>query len=122
MVVLRVSGPVRRALGVQDVQALQAGLTLPEQVQCYVCHGLEETGDTSEMELSAVQVAPTLYITTWSHTGCALSRILTSEEFGTAARKITPAPGAFGQRATPAPESGSDAPVSMIVDGHPYTF
>lgn len=123
MAVLRMTAAVRRAVGVEDVRKLQAGLTLPERVQCYKCHGYIVTAETAEVELSAVQVAPTLYITTWSHGGCAQSRVLTATEFEQAATRIEAAPGlAFGLRDdTPDRDSGESV-TSLIVDGRPVNL
>jgi hypothetical protein len=81
---LRISGPVRRAFGARNADALRAGIGLPpEEVQCYGCGSyMALTGPfaTRTVNLSVVQVS-TVHITCWSHLRCGASQIFTPEEF-----------------------------------------
>lgn len=73
----------------------------PQQVQCYGCGGMIDSGT---VYLSAVRALPLLHITAWSHPACGRSRVFTAEEFE-----------AFHSR-VPAAPPGSEEPPRILLE------
>jgi hypothetical protein len=104
---LSISGPVRRALGERTAAALDAGVGLPADAQCWGCGDAVNllAAKPGSVTLSVVMVGPAS-ITTFAHRPCGPSRTFTPEEYEAVASKA----------ASPVTaDSASDS--ALIVDG-----
>lgn len=83
MGVLSMSGSVRRAFGERTAAAMDAGVGLPADGQCWQCGDPINflAASPGSITLSAVLVARGVTISAWGHKPHAPSRVFTSEEF-----------------------------------------
>lgn len=104
---LSISGPVRRAFGERTAAALDAGVGLPADAQCWVCGDAINllAARPGSVTLSAVQVG-LVSVSAFAHKPCGPSRTFTPEEFAElASTKDSPT------------SSGSDSDSALIVEG-----
>lgn len=113
MGLLKISGPVRRALGPNAV-TLDAGVGLPTEAQCWKCgDGINFfTVRPGQISLSALHASAEVYVGVFGHGGHAESRVFVRDEFEQAVRAAGTHP---DQMASPIAPSDMDQ--TLIVEG-----
>jgi hypothetical protein len=112
MAMLRISGPVRRAMG-RNAELLDAGTGLPVEGQCWQCG--EAIAFLSmrpgSVSLSVVQMG-TISISAWGHAEHAPSQVFTPEQFEAAVRAAGTHPDQM-----PSPIAPSSLDEGLLVEG-----
>lgn len=104
MSVLKISGPVRRVMG-RDAAALDAGVGLPADAQCWHCGEAINllAARPGSVTLSAVRAAELINISAFGHAEHTSSRIFTPEQFQALAST------------KPSPVAGGDS--NLLIEG-----
>lgn len=104
MSVLKISGPVRRVMG-RDAAALDAGVGLPADAQCWHCGEAINllAARPGSVTLSAVRAAELINISAFGHAEHTSSRVFTPEQFQALAST------------KPSPVAGGDS--NLLIEG-----